>query len=133
MGADPANVGASRGRPDILPGCNPNGFGAPTEPPGIVWDRSCFTVPQNGTYGTATRGALKQPRFPEFNLNVFKVFPLTRYENGPYLKVEWYITNPFNHTNPTGPISLTITNPSFGQYRASDHVRRMFFRFRIGF
>ena len=133
-GADPANVGRSGGRPDILPGCDPNGFGSPTDPaPAIVWNRSCFEVPREGTYGTATRGVLRQPRDPRFSINIFKTIPLTPYEWGPYFKIEAYISNPFNHTNPSGPGSFNINDPRFGLYRASGGGRTIFLRLRIGF
>ena len=132
-GADTPNVGRSGGRPDVLPGCDPNGFGSPTDAPGIVWNRACFAVPQAGTYGTATRGMLKQPRSPGFSMNIFKVFPLTPYEQGPYFKLEAYVNNFFNHTNPGGPNSLNINDPRFGLYRAAGGTRNIIFRLRLGF
>ena len=132
-GFDSPNVGRSGGRPDIQPGCNPNGFGDNTVPYTSYWNSSCFSIPASGNYGTATRGVLQQPRDPQFNLNIFKVFPLTPYENGPYFKLEAYINNPLNHTNPSGPNSLTFNDPRFGQYAASWHTRNMFFRLRLGF
>ena len=52
-GSDPANVGTSSGRPDQT--CDANGFG---DGPGIIWDRSCFAVPQPGRYGNTARGTL---------------------------------------------------------------------------
>jgi len=66
-------------------------------------------------------------------MNVFKVFPLTPYENGPYFKLEAYISNVLNHTNPSGPNSLTFNDPRFGQYAASWHTRNIFLRLRLGF
>ena len=133
QGADSPNVGRSGGRPDILPGCKPNGFGSASDAPGIIWDRGCFKIPEDGFYGSASRGTLIQPRSPNLRLHLFKVFPLTPYENGPYFKLEAYIGNPFNHTNPSGPDSLDITNPNFGRYRAAGGTRRINFRFRLGF
>ena len=132
-GADPANVGRSGGRASIEAGCEPNGFGSNTDPPGIIWNRGCFSRPADGTYGTAARGVLYMARSPNFRINVFKTFPLTKFENGPYFKLEAYITNPLNHTNPSGPGSINIASPSFGLYRATSHTRNIAFRLRLGF
>ena len=54
-------------------------------------------------------------------------------ENGPYLKFEMYSTNFLNHTNPSGPSSLTISDPQFGLFRATGGTRSIYFRARIGF
>ena len=132
-GAETPNVGRSGGRPDILPGCRASGFDGSYQGGKVVWNRACFAQPKNGKYGNATRGMLKQPRDPHFNINVFKVFPLTKYENGPYFKLEAFVTNPMNHTNPSGPNSLNINDPRFGRYAASWHTRSIIFRLRLGF
>ena len=132
-GADTPNVGRSGGRPDILPGCRASGFDGSYQGGKVVWNRACFAQPRNGSYGNAPRGMLKQPRDPHFNINVFKVFPLTKYENGPYFKLEAFVTNPMNHTNPSGPNSLNINDPRFGRYAASWHTRNIIFRLRLGF
>ncbi len=131
-GFDSANVGASGGRPNIVAGCDPN-KPAPGAPAGIVWNRNCFTVPVSGTYGNATRGVLVMPWMPNLDMNIFKIWNLTNWENGPYLKFEMYSSNFINHTNPGGPASLTISDPQFGLFRAAGGTRSIYFRARVGF
>jgi hypothetical protein len=73
------------------------------------------------------------PWFPTLDLNLFKIWNFTRLENGPYFKLEMYSSNILNHTNPSGPASLTITDPQFGLFRAAGGTRSIYFRARIGF
>lgn len=130
-GSDPSNTGRSSGRPDQL--CNPNGFG---ETPGIGWNKSCFAIPPAGIgrYGNASRGMLIAPRDWGTELNVFKRFNLTQYENGPYFKFETYISNLLNHRNASGPSSTNISAANFGLFQPSGwEARRIVFRLRLGF
>ena len=71
------------------------------------------------------------PWFPTLDFNVFKIWYFL--ENGPYFKFEMYSTNFLNHTNPSGPSSLTISDPQFGLFRATSGTRSIYFRARIGF
>lgn len=126
-GADPANIGVSRGRPDQI--CDANGVSGG---PGIIWNRNCFRVPPNGRYGNAARGILAGPTTWTGDFNMFKQWYLTGKESGPYFKFEWYATNIFNHRNASGPLAVDIANPNFGRFNPSGN-RTMYFRLRIGF
>lgn len=130
-GSDPSNTGRSSGRPDQL--CNPNGFG---ETPGRGWNPSCFAIPEAGIgrYGNASRGMLIAPRDWGTDLNLFKRFNLTQYENGPYFNFETYISNILNHRNASGPSSTNISAANFGVFNTSTwDARRIVFRMRLGF
>ena len=130
-GSDPSNTGRSSGRPDQL--CNPNGFG---ETPGRGWNPSCFAIPEAGIgrYGNASRGMLIAPRDWGTDLNLFKRFNLTQYENGPYFNFETYISNIVNHRNSSGPSSTNISAANFGIFNTSTwDARRIVFRLRLGF
>ena len=130
-GSDPSNTGRSSGRPDAL--CNGNNFG-PT--PGQGWNPSCFAVPPAGIgrYGTASRGTLRSPANWGSDLNIFKRFNLTTWENGPYFKIEGYIRNLLNHRNASGPASVNISSANFGIFRVNGGQSRIYeVRVRIGF
>ncbi|MBM3801333.1 MAG: hypothetical protein FJW26_03365 [Acidimicrobiia bacterium] len=129
-GFDSANVGSTGGRPDLVAGCDPN-KPAPGARPGILWNAACFTIPKSGTYGNAPRGVLKNPWFPQLDLNVFKIWYFK--ENGPYLKFEMYGSNIINHTPATGPAALNITSPQFGLFTSTWGTRSIYFRARVGF
>lgn len=132
-GADPANVGGSGGRADLLPGCNPNNFG-PT--PGQYWNRSCFAVPPNGRLGTAPRGMLYAPRVWQTFFNMFKRWNLAGKEAGPYFEVAMYMFNVFNHRNAASLIadSNNVSSPSFGYYSPDPwDSRKIHFRLKLGF
>jgi hypothetical protein len=126
-GSDPANVGRSGGRPDAL--CDGNGFGSG---PGVIWDRNCYAVPGQGSFGTASRGSLAGPTTWNMDFNMFKKWNLLGREDGPYFKAEMYSTNIFNHRNSTGPQSTDIANPNFGRFRPGGN-RGIYFRLRVGF
>ncbi|MSO21783.1 MAG: hypothetical protein EXQ58_00715 [Acidobacteria bacterium] len=126
-GFDSANVGSSGGRPDLIPGCDPNKAVDASH----LWRAACFTIPKAGTYGNAPRGILQQPWFPNLDLNAFKIWYFK--ENGPYLKFEIYAANVINHTNLSGPADTTITSPVFGLYSSTYGTRSVYFRARIGF
>jgi hypothetical protein len=126
-GTDTANVGRSGGRPDLLPGCNPN-VGGETE---FKWNAGCFAVPPNGRFGTAPRGMMRGFYTWGFNLNAFKRWYLGYGETGPYFQLEAYMRNILNHPNRGGPSSTNITSPAFGQFRLGG-ARNIQIRLRIG-
>jgi len=132
-GADPANVGTSSGRANISAGCDPIGVG-PT--PGQYWNRSCFSVPLNGTLGTSFRGQMHDPRVYQTFFNMFKKWNLVGKENGPYFQVDMYAFNLFNHRNAAslGPVSNNIGSPQFGFYSPDPwDSRKVHFRLKLGF
>jgi hypothetical protein len=132
-GADPANTGASQGRADLVPGCNPNNFGST---PGQYWNRSCFALPPNGRLGTAPRGMLHAPTVWQTDFNLFKKWNLTGKEAGPYLQLDMYMFNVFNHRNAASLIanSDNILDPSFGYYSPDPwDSRKIHFRLKLGF
>jgi hypothetical protein len=129
-GSDPSGTGRSGGRPDAL--CDGNNFG-PT--PGQGWDRSCFAIPEAGIgrYGSASRGSLFGSTDWGADLNLFKRFRLTKYENGPYFNIEMYGQNIFNHRNASGA-GTNITSANFGLFKTSGgQARWLHFRLRLGF
>ncbi|MSO22392.1 MAG: hypothetical protein EXQ58_03865 [Acidobacteria bacterium] len=113
----------------MIAGCDP--YSGNSEP-GFFWNRKCFVVPPNGRFGTASRGFLGGRTSWNTNFNVFKKFNLTKIEVGPYLKLELYVQNFFNHANAAGPSSTTIDSANFGRFDA-DGSRSMYIRVRIGF
>ena len=130
-GSDPSGTGRSSGRPDAL--CDGNNFG-PT--PGRGWNPACFAIPPAGIgrYGTASRGILFGPADWNADLNLFKRFNLTKYENGPYFAIEMYGQNIFNHRNASGPSSTNISAANFGIFNTSGgQARWLHFRLRLGF
>jgi hypothetical protein len=120
-GSDPTNVGTSSGRPDQT--CDANGFG---DGPGIIWDRSCFAVPQPGRYGNTARGILAGPVTWQADFNLFKNWYLTPHEAGPYFKLEMYATNIFNHRNSSGPQSTNIRQPELRSVRSRRQPQHLF-------
>ena len=129
-GSDPSGTGRSGGRPDAL--CDGNNFG-PT--PGQGWNRDCFIIPEAGIgrYGSASRGSLFGSTDWGADLNLFKRFQLTKYENGPYFTFEMYGQNIFNHRNASGA-GTNITSANFGLFKTSGgQARWLQFRVRLGF
>ena len=129
-GSDPSGTGRAGGRPDAL--CDANNFG-PT--PGQGWNRDCFIIPEAGIgrYGSASRGSLFGSTDWGADLNLFKRFQLTKYENGPYFTFEMYGQNIFNHRNASGA-GTNITSANFGLFKTSGgQARWLQFRVRLGF
>ena len=130
-GSDPSNTGRSSGRPDMS--CDANGFG---NTPGRLWNPACFSVPTAGIgrYGNTTRGVLWGPAYWNTDLNLFKKWNLTGNESGPYLQIDMYAANAFNHRNASGPASTNISAANFGVFNTSGgEARYIQFRARIGF
>jgi hypothetical protein len=130
-GSDPSNTGVTSGRPDIS--CDANGFG---DTPGRLWNPACFSIPPAGIgrFGTATRGVLWAPASWNSDFNVFKRWSLTGKESGPYLQVDMYAANAFNHRNASGPASTNISAANFGIFNTSGGESRYIqVRARIGF
>lgn len=127
-GVDTANTGRATGRPDSL--CNGNGAGAA---PGRTWNPACFAVPANGSYGTASRGSLYGPNVWTTAFNVFKNWKLATGENAPYLRLEMYANNVFNHSNADTLSSNNIRAAGFGEFRVTGvDTRVIYFRLRLG-
>lgn len=141
-GADTPNVGRSGGRPDNVAGCNANDHDF-TNSPGpnsshVRWNANCFTIPENGRYGTATRGNLKWPYGVSDSINAFKHFYLTSDEAGPYFRVQFRLLSPFRcpcRNANAGPQSTNVGAPTFGRYRSSSQRARnlIWVRVALGF
>jgi hypothetical protein len=128
-GVDTSNTGTSGGRPNQL--CNPNNFGST---PGILWNRACFAIPANGTFGNASRGMLSGPWAWTTQFNIFKQWSILGSEKPAYFRLEAYVSDLFNHANEYGPNSLNISNPSFGLFiPVTYEYRQIYLRARLGF
>ena len=113
-GTDTANVGRSGGRPDLLPGCNPN-VGGETE---FKWERRLLRRSSQRPLRNGAAGHDAGVLYMGFNLNAFKRWYLGYGETGPYFQLEAYMRNIL--TTPQhaeAPSSTNITSPAFGQFR----------------
>jgi hypothetical protein len=79
---------------------------------------------------------LHAPTVWQTDFNLFKKWNLTGKEAGPYLQLDMYIFNVFNHRNAGSLIanSDNITDPSFGYYSPDSwDSRKIHFRLKLGF
>jgi hypothetical protein len=109
-GGDPSNTNTFGGRPDLLPGCDPN-LSNPTH---AVWfNVSCFVVPPSnaGRFGNAGRGILKGPGATTMDMSLFKTFPINERLR---LRLWTSFANLFNHPA-WAPPQNNITAPNAGQ------------------
>src|SRR5262249_16914063 len=106
-GVDPGGIGQFTGRPDVVPGCNPNKGFHPLNETSAWWDASCFAIPKTGTLGNTPNNILEGPGQWVFTLNPYKDFPVAR-EGRVRIRLGAQMYNIFNHPvydiNATGDI-----------------------------
>jgi hypothetical protein len=96
-----------------------------------------FALPAIGTYGNAGKFPLRGPGINNWDLAIFKTFPMGK---GTRLQIRWEMYNALNHTQflafdtnarftPTGE----QVNPRFGEYISARQPRRMQFALRFAF
>jgi Carboxypeptidase regulatory-like domain len=87
---------------------------------GDLWfSTSSFAKPDNGYFGTVGNNTFREPGVIDFNMALYKTFPITE-----RVKVEFRseFFNVFNHTNPDGP-GLGFGSASFGQVSGAKEAR----------
>ena len=122
-GVDPGGIGQFSGRPDLVPGCDPNGGFSPLNSTGAWWNASCFTVPSAGTLGNTPNNILEGPGMWVLTVNPYKDFPFGK--DGRYkVRLGAQIYNLLNH--PSYDIGATgdIMNPNGQRLRDAVFVRR---------
>jgi hypothetical protein len=99
----------NQNRPDQV--CN----GALSHPTIQEWfNTSCFVDPVPGKLGDAMRSSGYGPGFANFDLSLFKNFPLSKFHEGANLQFRTEFFNVFNHPQ-WGPPGTTEGAANFGQ------------------
>jgi trimeric autotransporter adhesin len=93
------------------------------------FNTAAFTVPMQGTYGTAGRNTIEGPGTVLFNMAVAKSFPM---KDMMGFEVRLEAQNVFNHPVYTS-IDTTVNSPNFGQVISVGSMRKVqvFTRFRF--
>jgi len=109
-GRDTSNTNLLSGRASVLPGCDMrpgNGLSGP------YLNSACFTFPQTGTFGNASRALFRKPGSWDVDGAIYKYFPI--YKERARLRINGVFSNAFNH--PTwNTVGNDITVPgAFGK------------------
>jgi hypothetical protein len=113
-GADPSNTNTFGGIPDRI--CNGN-LGRGQRNPSRYFDASCFTVPQEGTFGNSGSNILESARFNITNVTLGKDFPIG--ETGRYkVTVAALVLDVFNTPTYSYPYSNISVPSQVGQMYA---------------
>ena len=121
VSGDIANTGNASGAPYGYERLNVIGNHALANPSPAEWfNKSAFAVPAPYTFGDLGRNALRADGFVDFDLSLFRQFPIT--ENK---RLEFPFES-FNSTNtPTwGLPDRTFNDPTFGQVLSTRSVER---------
>ncbi|MGC2404124.1 MAG: carboxypeptidase regulatory-like domain-containing protein [Acidobacteriaceae bacterium] len=102
----PDKVGSVSGAKTQKAWFNARAFAAPT----AAWDEP---VGPNGGFGNAGKDSVVGPGLANWNLSLFKTFPITTAE-GPRFELRFESFNTFNHTEFNG-IDTGFTDANFGQ------------------
>jgi hypothetical protein len=119
-GSDPGNINQFTGRPDIVPGCQVY-TGSPLGKDLPYFDRSCFTVPANGTLGNAEINSLVGPGQWVFSMSPFKDFKLPG--ERVTFRIGANIYNLFNHPVYGAPSGI-VSSPAGDKLTTYPFVRR---------
>jgi carboxypeptidase family protein len=110
-GEDTSHTGITSGRAQIVPGCNPGG-----QIDKDHWfNKSCFTRPDDGTFGNAPIGGLRGPAWWMQNAAIYKDISLGEWRTGltPKLRLEMQSWDPLNHPTQRS-VSMNINAANFG-------------------
>jgi hypothetical protein len=102
-------------------------FGILDNPAPTLWfDKTAYTVPANGTQGTAGRNTIRAPGTQQVNFSVSKRFPVG------HARIEFRaeVYNLLNHNNFGNP-DTNISNATVGTITTSDDGRNMQLGFRF--
>jgi hypothetical protein len=82
-------------RPNLVPGQNPNG----AHPPGTLFNTNAFVsnLTVFGVYGNAGRNIVRGPGYQNWDISLFKSFPISEQKRLEF-RAEFF--NAFNHYNP---------------------------------
>jgi hypothetical protein len=102
------------------------------------FNTSVFQMPAVGTYGTAARTVFRGPGTNNWDVAVYKQFPIHEQVR---LQFRWELYNVLNHTQFTAvdatarfnPATGVQSSPTFGQYTAAAGPRIMQFALRFYF
>ncbi len=102
-GCDPLRVGAFTSRPDLVPG----GSARPPEVdlPNLQLNIGAFAAPPTGRVGNLGRNVLHGPHAINFDLSLFKSFPITERQNVEFRAEMFNIFNTPQFANPSGNIT----------------------------
>jgi len=106
---------------------SPGNFGILDNPTPTVWfDKTAYTVPANGTQGTAGRNTIRVPGTEQVNFSVSKRFPIG------HARIEFRaeVYNLLNHNNFGNP-DTNISNATVGTITTADDGRNMQLGFRL--
>ena len=94
-------------------------------------------LPAIGTYGNSSRYPLRGPGINNWDMAIFKNFPIKEQLKAQF---RWELYNAFNHTQFSAFDSTAIftptgqqVNPTFGQYTSARSARRMQLALRVSF
>lgn len=79
----------------------------------------CFAQPAAGYFGTVGNGTIREPGVEDFNMAIYKTFPLSE---RVHLQFRSEFFNVFNHTNPNGP-GLGFGSAAFGEISGEKEAR----------
>ena len=131
-GTDVSKTGIGKDRPVLTPGANPylkGPCGTATQPSCLHWlNPASFSAPAAGTFGNVSKGQFTGPGFWDWDMGVFKNFPVTELYS---MQFRGELFNAFNHTNfmvsNTGSSSQnpvqTTTAAGFGNILAANDPR----------
>jgi hypothetical protein len=102
-GCDPLRVGAFTSRPDLVTG----GSARPPEVdlPNAQLNLAAFAAPPTGRVGNLGRNVLHGPHAINFDLSLFKAFPITERQNVEFRAEMFNIFNTPQFSNPSGNIT----------------------------
>ncbi len=85
------------------------------------FDTSAFSLPAQGTFGSAGRNTIYGPGFENFDAGLFKLIPIHEQRR---LELRWETFNTLNHPNLLNPNS-SFTSSAFGRITTSNSGRVM--------
>ncbi len=85
------------------------------------FDKSAFSLPALGTFGTGSRNMIYGPGYENFDAGLFKTIPVSE---STHMELRWENFNTFNHPNLSNPNS-TFSSSAFGRITSSNSGRVM--------
>jgi hypothetical protein len=95
----------------------------------VLYNPAAYTEPQGLTFGNSGRNSLTNPRTTNFDMSIFKHFPIR--ERGAF-EFRWDLFNLFNHTQFNG-VDNSLTSATFLEATGAHRARTMQFGAKIIF
>jgi len=126
-GADNSFTGLSEDTPDVIGSWQEPGGRSKADQMSAWFNKAAFKTNAVGTFGTLSRGALRNPGNEVLNINAQKNFAIREWTHGEF-RASFY--NALNHTN-LGGATGTLTSANFGKIITAGNPRVMEFGLRF--